>query len=217
MSAALVIGAGPGLGASIAQRFAAEGLQVAVIAKRREVSEDIATQIEVKGGRALPLHANVTNETELRAAIDQAVAAFGTPEVVVYNAALVQRDLPGELTAEQLVQTYQVNVVGAITSAVHLAPAMAANGGGSILISSGLPNPLLQYTSLSLSKAALRALADILFQRYAADGIRVATVTIYGDIVPGGMFDPAAVAERFWRLHTEPSEQWEVDAPYTGM
>lgn len=216
MSTAMVIGAGPGLGASIARRFAAEGMPVALIARRREVSEDIAMQIEVRGGRALPLQANVANEAELCAAIDEAVAAFGTPDAVVYNAASVRRDLPGELTAEQLAQAYQVNVVGAMTAAVHIASAMAANGGGSFLLSSGLPDPLLRFTSLSLGKAALRALADILHQQYAADGIYFATVTIYGDMVPGGMFDPDAIADRFWRLHTQSRDRWNVDDPYVG-
>ena len=216
MSGALVIGAGPGLGAAIAHRFAQEGFPVTLVARRRDAAEEIAARVRERGVPALPLEADVTDEDALRSAIDRSVEEFGIPDVVVYNAALIRRDAPGDLTAKQYVDAYMVNVVGALTAAAHAAPAMASRGLGSFIITSGMPQPIAQYTSLSLGKAAVRALAEILHQQYGPDGVHVATVTVYGSIAPGSKFDPQDIAECYWLIHTQPRDEWELDHPYTG-
>ncbi len=216
MSGALVIGAGPGLGAAIAHRFAQEGFPVTLIARRRDAAEEIAARVRGRGVPALSLEADVTDEDALRSAIDRSVEEFGIPDVVVYNAALIRRDAPGDLTAKQYVDAYMVNVVGALTAAAHAAPAMASRGLGSFIITSGMPQPIAQYTSLSLGKAAVRALAEILHQQYGSDGVHVATVTVYGSIAPGSKFDPQDIAECYWLIHTQRRDEWELDHPYTG-
>ncbi len=216
MSGAMVIGAGPGLGAAIAHRFAQEGFPVTLIARRRDAAEEIAARVRDRGVPALALDADVTDENALRSAIDRSVEEFGIPDVLVYNAALIRSDAPGDLTAKQYVDAYMVNVVGALTAAAHAAPAMASRGLGSFIITSGMPRPIAQYTSLSLGKAAVRALAEILHQQYGPHGVHVATVTVYGSIAPGSKFDPQDIAECYWLVHTQPRDEWELDHPYTG-
>jgi NAD(P)-dependent dehydrogenase (short-subunit alcohol dehydrogenase family) len=212
----MVIGAGPGLGAAIAHRFAQDGLPITLIARRRDAAEEIAARVRECGVPGLPLQADVTDEDALRSAIDRSVEAFGVPDVIVYNAALVRSDAPGDLTAKQYADAYVVNVVGALTAAVHAVPAMASRGRGSFIITSGMPEPVAQYTSLSLGKAAVRALAEILHQQYGPRGVHVATVTVYGHIAAGSNFDPQDIADRYWLVHTQPREEWELDHPYTG-
>ena len=217
MSGAVVIGAGPGLGAAIAHRFAREGFPITLIARGRDAAAGIAARVRERGVPVLPLQADVADEDALRSAIDRSVDEFGVPDVVVYNAALIRRDAPGDLTAKQYADAYAVNVVGALTAAVHAVPAMASRGRGSFIITSGMPEPVAQYTSLSLGKAAVRALAEILHQQYGPHGVHVATVTVYGNIAPGSNFDPEDIAERYWLVHTQPRDEWELDHPYTGM
>ena len=216
MSGAVVIGAGPGLGAAIAHRFARESLPVTLIARGRDAAEALAAGVRDRGVSVLPLQADVADEDALRTAIDRSVEAFGVPDVVVYNAALIRRDAPGELTAKQYADAYAVNVVGALTAAARAVPAMASRGRGSFIITSGMPHPVAEYTSLSLGKAAVRALAEILHQQYGPHGVHVATVTVYGNIAPGSNFDPEDIAERYWLVHTQPRDEWELDHPYTG-
>ena len=217
MSGAVVIGAGPGLGAAIAHRFAREGLPITLIARNRDAAEGIAARVRDDGVPALPLQADVTDENALRSAIDRSVEEFGVPDVVVYNAALIRSDAPGDLTAKQYADAYAVNVVGALTAAARAVPAMASRGRGSFIITSGMPEPLAQYTSLSLGKAAVRALAEILHQQYGPHGVHVATVTVYGHVASGSNFDPQDIAEGYWLVHTQPRDEWELDHPYTGF
>ena len=216
MSRAIVIGAGPGLGAAIANRFAQEGEPITLIARGRDAAAEIAAGVRERGVPALPLQADVTDGDALRSAIDRSVEEFGIPDILVYNAAIIRRDAPGDLTAKQYADAYMVNVVGALTAAAHAAPAMASRGRGSFIITSGMPRPIARYTSLSLGKAAVRALAEILHQQYGPHGVHVATVTVHGSVAPGSKFDPQNIAEDYWRVHTQPHDEWELDHPYTG-
>ncbi len=141
MAGAVVIGAGPGLGAAIARRFARAGFPITLIARNRDAAEGIAARLREHGVPVLPLEADVTDEDALRSAIDRSVDEFGVPDVVVYNAALIRRDAPGEMTAQQHLDAYAVNVVGALTAAAYAIPAMASRG-GSFIITSGMPEPV---------------------------------------------------------------------------
>jgi enoyl-[acyl-carrier-protein] reductase (NADH) len=88
---------------------------------------------------------------------------------------------------------------------------MAANGGGTVLLTSGMPFLDYRYTSLSLGKAALRAAATMLAQRYGPAGIHVAIVTIAGPVAPGTAYDPDDIADVYWQLHTEPRDSWRQE------
>ncbi len=137
--------------------------------------------------------------------------------MLVYNAALVRRDRIGELTAGQQLDAWAVNVVGAITAIAHLAPRMVQSGGGTIVLTGGMPEPLPDATSLSLGKAGVRALAHLLAKEYGPQGIHVATVTVGGAVAPGTAFDPDDIAEQYWRLHTQPEAAWELEVDYPGL
>ncbi|GAA1516911.1 SDR family oxidoreductase [Kribbella lupini] len=188
------------------RRFAREGLPVALIARNRP-SPDLAD---------LTVAADCTDETELRAALDKVVAEFGTPDVVVYNAAKIAADRIGDLSLREHQEAWAVNVGGAISAAAHLAPAMVANGGGSFLITGGMPETKPDYVSLSLGKAGVRALVSLLDQTYGAGGLHAATVTVYGPVAPGTAYDPGEIAEEYWALHQQPRGEWIHELDYTG-
>ena len=214
MPAAIVIGAGPGIGAAVARRLAREGLAVGVIARSRATVDSAVASLN--GAKALGATADVTDEAGLRAALDSLVAGLGVPEVLVYNAALIQADSVGTLTAQQHLDAWAVNVVGAITAIARLAPRMAEAGHGTILLTGGMPEPLPDVTSLSLGKAGVRALTQLLATQYGPAGIHVATVTVAGAVEPGTAFDPDEIAEQYWRLHIQPKDAWEREVLYAG-
>ncbi len=191
MAGAVVIGAGPGIGRSVALRFAREGLPVA-------------------------LTADAGDEAGLRRALDTAAAELGQPDVVVYNAGVIRADVPGELSMVGLLATLAVNVGGALAAAAHVAPSMAERGGGTFVITGGMPEPVAAYTSLSLGKAGVRAAAALLAQQYGPAGVHVATVTVAGAVAPGTAFDPDDIAEHYWRLHTQPAGAWDTQYVYGG-
>jgi NAD(P)-dependent dehydrogenase (short-subunit alcohol dehydrogenase family) len=213
MAGAVIIGAGPGIGASVARRFGRAGLQVGLVARSLS-SLDRARA--ATGAPALGVTADAAQQTQLTAALDELVGRMGVPQVLIYNAGLIRSDRPGELTDQQHFAAYAVNVLGAMTSATHLAPPMAAAGGGSILITGGLPEPDPGATSLSLGKAGVRALTFLLARQYGPSGIHVATVTVGGAVAPGSRFDPDRIAEHYWRLHQQPRDAWEQEFVFSG-
>jgi NAD(P)-dependent dehydrogenase (short-subunit alcohol dehydrogenase family) len=216
MPGAIVIGAGPGIGTSVAQRFAREGLPVSVLARSRITVDTALAALDDVPAERLGLTVDVTDEAALRAALDEAVDRFGVPEVLVYNAALIQSDVLGELTARQQLDAWAVNVVGAITAIAHLGPAMTDAGEGTILITGGMPEPIPEVTSLSLGKAGVRALTELLARAYEPAGVHVATVTVAGAVAPGTAFDPDEIAEEYWKLHTQRAGAWEREVLYSG-
>ncbi len=80
------------------------------------------------------------------------------------------------------------------------------------MLTGGMPLPVAQYMSLSLGKAGLRALSQMLASAYEPYGVHVATVTIPGAIVPNTALDPDVIADRYWQIHIQPKGAWEVEA-----
>jgi NAD(P)-dependent dehydrogenase (short-subunit alcohol dehydrogenase family) len=216
MSGVVVIGSGPGIGQAVARRFAREGLPIALIARSDETLKAAAEAVAAGGVRVVTLAADSTDEHALRTALDEATSELGPPDVVVYNAAIIQADAPGELSVRAHLDAWAVNVIGALTAAAHIAPAMAGRGGGTFLITGGMPEPDAQYVSLSLGKAGVRTLVTLLDQAYGSTGVHVASVTVAGPVAPGTDFDPDDIAEHYWRLHTQPRDEWEREAVHTG-
>ena len=216
MTGAVIIGVGPGIGMAVARRFAAGGMPVGLIA-RTVASIDIArAALAAEGARVAGATADAAQDDQLAAALDALEGHLGIPEVLVYNAGLIRHDRPGELTRQEHFTGYAINVLGALAASVHLAPRMAEAGGGTILITGGIPEPDPEVTSLSLGKAGVRALTKLLAREYGPGGIHVATVTIGGTVAPGGHFDPDRIAEHYWRLHAQPPHAWEHEVTFTG-
>jgi NAD(P)-dependent dehydrogenase (short-subunit alcohol dehydrogenase family) len=213
MPGAIIIGAGPGIGISVARRVAREGLTVGLVA-RSEATVDAALTA-LGDTEALAVTADVTDEAGLRTALSEIVDRFGAPELLVYNAALIRSDEVGELSAQQHLEAWAVNVVGAITAVAQLAPRMSLAGTGTIVLTGGMPEPMPEQTSLSLGKAGVRALTQLLARAYGPAGIHVATVTIAGAVAAGTPFDPDVIAERYWQLHQQPVTAWEHEVLLT--
>ncbi|MFP5072126.1 SDR family oxidoreductase [Pseudonocardia nantongensis] len=206
-----VLGAGPGIGAAVSRRFAVDGFAVGLLARSSSTVERIAAELP---GTTATATANVADEDGLRTALDELVHALGVPAVLVYNAGIVRTDGPGSLDAATLQATHAVNVGGALTAAAALLPRMAAAGGGRYLLTAGMPAPLPQLTSLSLGKAGLRALAELLDRHYAGDGVRTATVTVCGPVAPGTRYDPDDIADRYAELRDRPDPGWVHDVRF---
>ncbi|MEV0150215.1 MULTISPECIES: SDR family NAD(P)-dependent oxidoreductase [unclassified Nonomuraea] len=216
MSGAVIIGAGPGIGQAVARRFAREGLPIALIARSERTLRAAAEAVAPSGVPVVVLRADSTDQAGLTAALDKAAGAHGVPDVVVYNAAIIRADAPGELSVRGHMEAWAVNVVGALNAAAHVAPAMAARGSGTFLITGGMPEPKPEYVSLSLGKAGVRTLVTLLDQAYGPDEEHVASVTVAGPVAPGTDFDPDDIAEHYWRLHTQPRQEWEREALHAG-
>lgn len=87
---AIVTGAGSGIGATTAERLAAEGVNVVVSDINLEAAEDQAAKLRNSGGKALAVRANVVEAADVNTMVERAVAAFGTVHILVNNAGLTR-------------------------------------------------------------------------------------------------------------------------------
>jgi NAD(P)-dependent dehydrogenase (short-subunit alcohol dehydrogenase family) len=216
MPSAIIIGVGPGIGQSVARRFAADGLDLGLVARSASTLDNATAALAEFPDEKVSATADAADEGALRAALDAVVDRLGVPDVLVYNAAIIQWDSLGELSAREHLDAWAVNVVGAITAVAHVGPRMEARGSGTILITGGMPSPVPEVMSLSLGKAGVRALSELLAARFGPAGVHVASVTIGGAVAPGTAFDPDEIAERYWELHGQPREQWTPVDLYSG-
>src|SRR4051794_8191798 len=88
----MLVGAGPGLGAAIARRFAHESDRVTLVARSGSTLAPIAQELSAAGAEVASVQADAGEPCSLRAALAPIFAAAGAPGVVIYNAALMEFD-----------------------------------------------------------------------------------------------------------------------------
>jgi NAD(P)-dependent dehydrogenase (short-subunit alcohol dehydrogenase family) len=213
----LLIGAGPGVGASVVRRFGREGFRSTLIA-RSDGLDQLAAALRGDGLGIEAVSVDIADLDGYRATLDQIFAAPGAPGVVVYNAALPD---PGEIldaSVERLRTAYDVDVIGAVVTAQVAIPVLRTAGAGTLLVTSGgfADHPVTALATLSMGKAALRSAATLVAAGVRENGIHAATITIAGSVVRGTAFDPDNIAELFWTAHTDPSDAWQTEYRFTG-
>jgi NAD(P)-dependent dehydrogenase (short-subunit alcohol dehydrogenase family) len=87
---AVVVGAGPGLGAAVAERFARAGFAFALVARKVETLAPVETRVTGDGGRAISVPADATSAASMAGAFAEVRRQLGDPEVFVYNAGAFQ-------------------------------------------------------------------------------------------------------------------------------
>lgn len=217
-SRALIIGAGAGLSASLARRFAREGLGVALAARSTEDLADLARETGAS------LHACDAAELGQVRALFAALDREGAPDVMVYNPSRRVRGPLTELDPEAVAHAVQVTAVGAFYAAQEAAKRMLPNGHGmghgAILLtgaSAGVKG-YAQSAPFAMGKFALRGLAQSMARELHPKGIHIGHVVIDGGIRnpgrteppdrPDSMLDPDAIAETYMQLIDQHRSAW---------
>jgi short-subunit dehydrogenase len=213
----LLVGAGPGLGMAVARRFAQGGYRVTLVARGTDGLRDLADGLADTGAGIDTIVADASDPDALGARMAELYREDGAPGLIVYNAVMGAPDKLLESSVEHLQTAYAVDVISAIVLTQVAAPVMRAAGSGTILVTGGgfadYPIPVL--ATVSLGKAALRSAATMLGADLEADGIRVGTLTIMGQIVAGTPFDPEKIAERYWEV-VNTDGPWQAEFRFTG-
>jgi NAD(P)-dependent dehydrogenase (short-subunit alcohol dehydrogenase family) len=130
---AFVTGAGSGIGRTTALAFAREGAGV-VVADVSEQGNETARMIEELGRRALAVRCDVTQSEDVRAALDQAVEAFGRLDIAFNNAGAEQKvNATADITEEEWDRIIAVNLRGVFVCMKYEIPLMLQHGGGAIV------------------------------------------------------------------------------------
>lgn len=201
---AVVIGAGQspgeglGNGRATAIRFAREGARVLAVDRRLEYAEETANLIKDEGGLAQAFAADVTNQTELAAAISHAKNHWGSLDVLHNNVGISLEGGDAELEnidEDCFDSICQVNLRGTVFACKHAVKIMREQGGGVIInIASNAAVGRYPYVAYKASKAAVLAFTEQLALQYAPYGIRA------NAILPGLIATPMAVDRRMEKM-----------------
>lgn len=213
METALIIGAGPGLSASLARVFSAEGMQIALAARNLEKLAEIAGEIKA---RCYACDAGVRNDVE--ALFQNVNSDLGAPDVVVYNPSRRIRGPLIELDPEEVDKALRVTCYGGFLVAQCAARLMLQAGGGSILFT-GASASIKGYprsAPFAMGKFGLRGLAQSMARELAPGNIHVAHFVIDGGIRGPGhpaegndaQLDPAAIARSYLYVHRQHRSAW---------
>lgn len=216
MKTFISIGTGPGMGFATAERFAKEGYVVVLAARSADKVRDLAAKLTAKGYRAEAATVDTANGASVEALIADVRQRHGSVDVVHYNAASMRQAKIGDQPTDTFVSDLATNIGGAQAAAKAAEKIMTEQGAGSLLLTGGgfALSPSSDYISLSIGKAGIRALALGLFEDFQAKGIHIATVTVAAWVTPGSDH-AAAVAEHFWKLHTENPGSWTNEVQYS--
>lgn len=231
-----IVGAGEGLGTSLARVFAADGCDIALLSRTAAGSADAkaAASAANPSSRTLYVHADAGGPESLDSALKKVASDLGPVDILIYNVrGSVSFKPPLEVDCKELREILDVEVVGAFAAARAVLPSMIERGRGTILFSSataalrGSANGLLYATA----KFGLRGMAQSVSKAYAAKGVHVAHLRLDCDLdVPiirqmrGDKFRPESVAQpddvaqTYLWVHKQPRSAWsnEVELrPYT--
>jgi NAD(P)-dependent dehydrogenase (short-subunit alcohol dehydrogenase family) len=171
----LITGASQGIGAGLADAFAAEGCELYLVARSADkLAAVAATARQAHGALAHVLPLDMTQP----GAIDQVMAFAGTVDVLVNNAGSIPGGTLWEVDEARWREGWELKVFGYINLCRSMYVAMKARGGGVILnnIGNGGENPDFNYIAGSTGNAALMAFTRALGGRSLEDGIRVVGV-----------------------------------------
>lgn len=201
-----IIGAGSGLGAAVARRFAKEGFSVALISRTAERVQGLAEELTAEGVTARGYVANVRDHDGLRAALDDAAADLGPIDVLQYSPLPAKEFLRPvlETTVEDLQPAIEFSVYGPLVAIHHVLQHMRFRGGGTILLVNGgsAVRPVAKFAGTSVAFAGESALGQMLHEALAPDNIHVMQLIIPGGIIEGHpRKDPTVLAERLWEMH----------------
>lgn len=174
----VVTGASSGIGEASAVRFARSGSRVVLAARRLERLEALAEGIGSRGGEALAVRCDVTEDAEVAALVERTLAAFGRCDVLVNNAGIPGGGPFRELTPEQVDRVVRVNLLGVLHVTKAFLPSMLERGRGHVVNVASLAGRFATPGSsvYGATKHGVVAFGESLFYELEPLGVLVTTV-----------------------------------------
>ncbi len=203
----IIIGAGPGVGAATARRFAAAGYDIGLVARDPKRLEELARTLSDEGAQVGWAAADVADPEALAGVLRQLTEHTGRLDVLLHNPSVYRAVPASELTAAELLADLEIGTASLLTAVQAVLPLLRRQRTGTILVtgSGSADHPSLAAGSLGVQKAALRTLVQTLAGELSSEGIHVATLTIHGLIAAGTPFSPEVIADLYADLAAETS------------
>lgn len=209
MKTLAIVGAGPGLGLSLAKTFGQREHRVALIARTQAKLDTYVQQLQALHIEAAGFAADVMNAPQLEAALARVKETFGPVDILEYS------PLPNwtesdsapvsvlDVTPESAIASLQMSVLGAITSVKAVLPDMLARGSGTLFFTTGISAliPLPSLGNVGIAVSGLRNYALNLHEALADRGIYAGTLCIGIRITKGDPEkDPDRIAARIYEM-----------------
>ena len=220
----VVIGVGPGLGAALARRFAAE-YAVALVARGEDKLSALAKEIEKGGGKALAVSADVAKAAGIAAAFDKIRRELGEVDALLYNAAMRPFGKLMDTKPSTFENTWRVTTFGAFLAAQEVVPAMLKRGSG---VDHLHRRDRGRKTLPDFSRLRAGEIRDA--RAGAGDGARPAAAghsrcvrqrrrrhrhagirERFPQLTADDMLKPSAIAETYWHLAHQHRSAWSHD------
>ena len=210
---AVIAGVGPGLGESLARKFAAEGCQVALFARSAEYIEDLAADLPGPG-EGLAVQTDLSDVDQIRQGFATVREAFGPVDILVNHASAGSWTGLLDTSVEALEQTWAVGGRGAFVCSQEAVEDMLDTGGGTVIFTGATSAVRSRGGAIGFTatKFAARGMAMDIAQEFGPQGVHAAHVVIDGQIdTPGAresvpdrddetLLDPDRMAETYWHL-----------------
>ena len=178
---ALITGAASGIGRSIANGLAAAGADIACFDLPGSALDEVCTEIDAAGQRAIAVPGDVTDPDALRRAVDSVQNSLGPLTLAVNSAGIANAAPAEEMPLTQWQRVIDINVTGVFLSCQAEGQAMLEHGRGAIVniasMSGSIVNRGLLQAHYNASKAAVAHLSKSLAMEWAARGIRVNSIS----------------------------------------
>ena len=210
---AVIAGVGPGLGASIARAFAANGCNVALFARSEDYIEALADDLP-DSGDGLAVATDLQDVAAIESSFETVRDAYGSVDILVNHASAAAWKGLTDISLEEFETAWEVNARGAFICSREAIDDMLATGSGTIIFTGATSavRSLGGTIGFTAAKFAARGMAMDIAQEFGPEGIHVAHVVLDGQIDtpdlrtgdpdrdPDTLLDPDSIAETYWHL-----------------
>lgn len=217
----VIVGVGPGNGAAFASRFAREGYQLALLARRDEFTNHLA--LELKNAKAYVC--DVSQEDSIKQTFAKIHQEFGAIDVLIYNAGSGVWGNIEEIKSSDFETCWQVNAFGLMQVCQQIIPMMKKNGSGNIVIVGATASKRggIKTAAFASAKAAQRSLAESMAKYLGQFGIHVSLAIIDGvvdlpttrkrmpDKADSFFIKSVDIADNVFWLTQQPSSAWSFE------
>ena len=215
---ALIIGAGPGISASLARQLTVAGLSVGLVARDTPKLAGIVAETG-----AVAFAADATNPTAVATLFQAVDERLGEPDVVIYNASARVPGPLAELDPEAVRTALEVSAFGGFLAVQQAALRMVPKGRGAILLTgaSASVKGFARSAAFAMGKFALRGLAQSAARELGPKGIHVAHFNIDGGVrsarrpdpsdQPDSTLSPDGIAQTYLDILRQPRNAWSLE------
>ena len=222
---AVIAGVGPGLGASLARKFASEGCRVGLLARSEEYITTLAEELRSTDGDALAVPTDLADPGQIATAFDRVHEAFGAVDVLLNHASAAPWKGLTEINGAEFDRALAVGPRAALHCSQTAVADMRDTGGGTVIFTGATTSVRGRENAIGFSAAkfACRGMAESMARELGPEGIHVAHVVVDGQILtpeaganrgdrPAEEYlDPDAIAESYWHLVEQDRSAWTLE------